>query len=164
MMTKTQRLQAPAQFAGSALGLLSLLILGSALAAEAEEPPHVMIAAIRSELAAPTFQGHLVQVVGTLTSEPMSNNYGDILAFLQDTSAGISLISRNGKLIAGKYRGGDLLRIIGTPLRDLGTDEIIVSSVSRIGSYPPPPAMRILVADALSDRYAGRLVSVQGTI
>jgi signal transduction histidine kinase len=173
-MTETQKPQAPAQFAGSAPDLsskfaqasrlLSFLLLGAALAAEDAEPPHVTIVAIRAELASPTFQSHLVQVVGTLTSEPMSNNYGEILAFLQDTSAGISLISRDGKLIRGKYRRGDLLRIIGTPLRDLGTDEIIVSSVSRIGSYPPPAALRIQVADALSGRYTGRLVSVQGTI
>jgi signal transduction histidine kinase len=52
----------------------------------------------------------------------------------------------------------------GTPLRDLGTDEIIVSSVSRLGWYAPPPALRIRVADALSGRYTGRPVSVQGTI
>lgn len=178
-MTETQKPQGPAHFAGSAPDLsskfahpkfaqmsrlASFLVVGAALAAGQPEPPHVTIVAIQTDLASPTFQGHLVQVVGTLTSEPMSNNYGEILAFLQDASAGISLISRDGKLISEKYRRGDLLRIIGTPLRDLGTDEIIVSSVSRIGSYPPPPALHIRVEDALSGRYTGRLVSVQGTI
>jgi len=172
-MTETQKPQASAQFAGSAtdpsskfatLRLLSFLVLGAALATGDAEAPHLTIVAVHEDLASPTFHAHLVQVVGTLTSEPMSNNYGDILAFLQDASAGISLISRDGKLIRGKYRRGDLLRIIGTPLRDLGTDEIVVSSVSRVGSYTPPPALRIRVADALSGRYTGRLVSVQGTI
>jgi hypothetical protein len=173
-MTETQKPQVPAQFAGSAPNrstkfaqvsrLLSFVVLGTALVAGDADPPHLTLAAIRAELAGPRFRGHLVQVVGTLTSEPMSNNYGEILAFLQDGSAGISLISRDGKLISGKYRRGDLLRIIGTPLRDLGTAEIMVSSVSRIGSYPPPPALRIRVADALSGRYTGRLISVQGII
>jgi signal transduction histidine kinase len=173
-MTKTQRPQAPAQFAGSASSrstkfaqlsrFLLLAALGAILAAGDGEPPHVTIAAIQTELASSPFRAHDVQVVGTLTSEPMSNNYGEILAFLQDASGGISLISRDGKLIGGKYRRGDLLRVIGTPLRDLGTDQIIVSAVSRIGSYSPPPALRIHVADALSGRYTGRLVSVQGTI
>jgi signal transduction histidine kinase len=94
----------------------------------------------------------------------MSNNYGEILAFLQDQSAGISLISRDARLINGKYRRGDLLRITGTPLRNLGTDEIVVSSVSKLGSYQPPAAPHIHVVDALSGHYAGRLVSVQGTV
>lgn len=172
-MIETENPQAPAQFAGPPnrstnfaplTRFLLLAAFGAMLAAGDAEPPQVTIAAIRSELASPTFRGQDVQVVGTLTSEPMSNNYGEILAFLQDASGGVSVISRDGKLIGGKYRRGDLLRIIGTPLRDLGTDEIIVSSVSRIGSYSPPPALRIRVADALSGRYTGQLVSVEGTI
>jgi signal transduction histidine kinase len=173
-MTGTQRPRAPARCGHSAsnrntnfarLGLLLLpAVLGTALAAGEAEPPRVTVAAIRTGLASSALRGHGVEVVGTLTSEPMSDNYGDILAFLQDSSGGISLISKDGQLIGGKYRRGDLLRIIGTPQRDQGTDQIIVSAVSRIGSYSPPPAMRIQVADALAGRYNGQLVSIEGNV
>ena len=167
-MTERPKLQAPVPWARPvprasithALLLLSVVIGGSELSASDVAPPRVTIGEVRTALASPMIREHAVQVVGTLTSEPMSNNYGEILAFLQDESAGISLISRDGRLISGKYRRGDLLRITGTPLRNLETDDIVVSSVSKLGSYQLPFAPRIHVVDALLGHYAGRYLLI----
>jgi signal transduction histidine kinase len=108
--------------------------------------------------------GEAFQLVGVLTSEPISDTDGDILAFLQDSNAGISLISTNGKLTSGRFRRGDILRVIGSLRRQLGTDQILVSDAERIGSTAPPSPLRLEVAQALSGRYAGRLVSIEGNI
>ncbi len=108
--------------------------------------------------------GQTVQLVGVLTSEPISDTDGDILAFLQDSNAGISLISTNGKLTSGRFRRGDILRVIGTLRRQLGTDQIVVADAERTGSTGPPSPLRLEVAQALSGRYAGRLVSIEGNI
>jgi signal transduction histidine kinase len=108
--------------------------------------------------------GEAVQLAGVLTSEPISDTDGDILAFLQDSNAGISLISTNGKLTSGRFRRGDILRVIGSLRRQLGTDQILVSDAERIGSTAPPSPLRLEVAQALSGRYAGRLVSIEGNI
>jgi signal transduction histidine kinase len=108
--------------------------------------------------------GQTIQLVGVLTSEPISDTDGDILAFLQDSNAGISLISTNGKLTSGRFRRGDILRVIGTLRRQLGTDQIVVADAERTGSTPPPSPIRVEVAQALSGRYAGRLVSIEGNV
>jgi signal transduction histidine kinase len=108
--------------------------------------------------------GQTVQLAGVLTSEPISDNDGDILAFLQDSNAGISLISTNGKLTSGRFRRGDILRVIGTLRRQLGTDQLVVADAERTGSTAPPSPIRLEVAQALSGRYAGRLVSIEGNI
>ena len=108
--------------------------------------------------------GEAVQLAGVLTSEPISDTDGDILAFLQDSNAGISLISTNGKLTSGRFRRGDILRVIGSLRRQLGTDQIVVADAQRTGSTGPPSPLRLEVAQALSGRYAGRLVSIEGNI
>jgi signal transduction histidine kinase len=105
-----------------------------------------------------------VQLTGVLTSEPLSNNDGEILAFLQDSTAGISLISTNGKLTRGRFRRGDILRVTGTPRIHLGTSEIVVAEAQTIESSSPTAPIPIEVADALSGSYTGRLVSIDGNI
>jgi signal transduction histidine kinase len=133
----------------------------------AAEPSNVTIATIRTKLAAAkggAWTGGPVQVAGTLTSEPMANNYGEILAFLQDGTSGISLISRSGSLMRGKFRRGDLLKATGIPTRDLGTDEIVVLSFERIGESAPPAAIPVRVSDAFAETYAGRLVRITGNL
>jgi signal transduction histidine kinase/ActR/RegA family two-component response regulator len=105
-----------------------------------------------------------IQVVGILTSEPGSTNYGEILAFFQDQTGGISLISTNGSLTGGRYRRGDTLRVVGHARKQLGTDQILVSTVQRMASSSPPPPKLIDVAGALSGHYVGLLVSIDGDI
>jgi len=94
----------------------------------------------------------------------MANSYGEILAFLQDGTAGISLISRNGSLMRGKFRRGDLLKATGIPTRDLGTDEVVLLNFERIGESAPPSAIPVRVSDAFTETYAGRLVRITGNL
>jgi signal transduction histidine kinase/CheY-like chemotaxis protein len=105
-----------------------------------------------------------IEVAGVLTSEPSSTNDGEILAFFQDQSGGISLISTNGSLTSVRFRRGDTLKISGYARKHLGTNEIIVSTVQRTGSGSAPAGRLINVADARAGRYTGQLVSIEGTI
>lgn len=105
-----------------------------------------------------------VQVTGVLSSEPVPNNFGEIFAFLQDSTAGISLVTTTGKLFGGRFRRGDILKVTGTLRRNLGTPQILVTEAQRIGSASPPVPARIKVADAEAGQYAGRLVSIDGEI
>jgi hypothetical protein len=105
-----------------------------------------------------------LQLVGMLTSEPIADNNGEILAFVQDRTAGISLISTNGVLTHGRFRRGDILKIAGRPRRSLGTDQILVDNVQLLGSVAAPSAPHIQVSDALSGRYPGELVTIEGNV
>jgi signal transduction histidine kinase/DNA-binding response OmpR family regulator len=105
-----------------------------------------------------------VQVVGVLTSDPVAINDQEVLAFFEDPSGGVSLIDTNGSLAPGNFRRGDLLRVSGRVQYRLGTNEIAVANVQKIGSTSLLSARRVTVAEALSGRYPGELVSVQGEV
>jgi signal transduction histidine kinase/DNA-binding response OmpR family regulator len=106
----------------------------------------------------------LVQLVGILTSEPVSIANGEVLAFFQDSTGGASLISNNGSLTNERFRRGDVIRVRGIPRYRSGTGEFLVAAAQRIGSSPLPSAIRIEVADALSQLHTGELVSIEGEI
>ena len=54
-----------------------------------------------------------VQLVGILTSEPVTIADGEILAFFQDPTGGVSLIGPTASLTIGHFRRGDILRVTG---------------------------------------------------
>ncbi len=112
----------------------------------------------------PAHNDQPIQVVGILTSEPGSTNDGEILAFFQDQTGGISLISTTGSLTSGRYRRGDTLRVVGHARKQLGTAQILVSNVQRMASSSPPAAKLMDVAAALTGSYIGQLVSIEGDI
>ena len=150
----------------SCLIVLSFTVapLGFSQSTGSNQPSVISVQEALSSLEQGNGTGKAVQLVGVLTSEPISDTDGDILAFLQDSNAGISLISTNGKLTSGRFRRGDILRVIGSLRRQLGTDQIVVADAQRTGSTGPPSPLRLEVAQALSGRYAGRLVSIEGNI
>jgi signal transduction histidine kinase/CheY-like chemotaxis protein len=105
-----------------------------------------------------------IQLVGILTSEPVAIPNGEILAFFQDPTGGVSLISTNGSLTVGRFRRGDVIRVTGKVGYREGTAEIASDSVQRLGTTAVPPPRHIGVAEAQSGRYAGELVSIEGEI
>ncbi len=105
-----------------------------------------------------------VQLVGILTSEPVAIADGEILAFFQDPTGGVSLIGPTASLTTGRFRRGDILRVTGIARYRMATAEILVKTVERIGFTSVPSAVRIEVADALSGSHIGELVSVEGEI
>src|ERR1700722_15907852 len=86
-----------------------------------------------------------VQLVGTLTSEPVSIADDEVLAFFQDPTGGVSLIADNAP-----YR--------------MATAEILVKKAERMGSQALPSPIRIDIADVQSGSHVGELVSVAGEI
>ena len=105
-----------------------------------------------------------VQLVGTLTSEPVSIADDEVLAFFQDPTGGVSLIADNGTLAAGHFRRGDILRITGNARYRMATAEILVKKAERMGSQALPSPIRIDIADVQSGSHVGELVSVAGEI
>ena len=105
-----------------------------------------------------------IQVVGVLTSEPVAITDGEILAFFQDPTGGVSLISTNDSLTPGRFRRGDVLRVTGRARYHLGTPEITTAIVQRIETAAEPAPKHISVADALAGGYSGELVSIEGEI
>lgn len=106
----------------------------------------------------------LIEVVGTLTSEPTVITEGETLAFFQDPTGGVSLISTNGSLTAGRFLRGDVLKVIGQVRYHLGTPEMTTYSVQRLRTGATPQPRQITVAAAMSGRYSGELVSIAGKI
>jgi signal transduction histidine kinase/CheY-like chemotaxis protein len=105
-----------------------------------------------------------VQLVGILTSEPVAIPNGETLAFFQDPTGGVSLISRNGSVTAGSFRRGDVIRVTGKVGYREGTAEITTDTVQRLGTTAVPLPQHIGVAEAQSGRYAGELVNIEGEI
>jgi signal transduction histidine kinase/DNA-binding response OmpR family regulator len=105
-----------------------------------------------------------IQLVGILTSEPVSIPNDETLAFFQDPTGGLSLISRNGSVTVGRFRRGDVIRVTGQVGYREGTAEIVSDTVQRLGTTAVPLPQRIAVADGQSGRYAGQLVSMEGEI
>jgi signal transduction histidine kinase len=108
--------------------------------------------------------GQPIQLVGILTSEPVDIGDGEILAFLQDPTGGISLVNTSGILHFRGFNRGEVLRITGNARRHMGTAEILVSALQPLGARAVPPARRITVAEALAGRFLGELVSIEGDI
>jgi len=104
------------------------------------------------------------EFVGVLTSKPVAIADQEYLAFFQDATSGVSLISTNGSLADGHFQRGDVLRVMGTARVRMGTAEILVQRASRIGVKPLPMPAQIDVADALSGSHTGELVSIVGAI
>src|ERR1700685_3088869 len=102
------------------------------------------------------------EFVGVLTSKPVVIVDQEYLAFFQDSSSGVSLISTNGSLADGHFQRGDVLRVMGTARVRIGTAEILVQRASRIGVKPLPTPTQIDVADALSGSHTGELISIEG--
>jgi signal transduction histidine kinase/DNA-binding response OmpR family regulator len=105
-----------------------------------------------------------VQLVGILTSAPVSIPNDETLAFFQDPTGGLSLISRNGSLTVASFRRGDVVRVTGKVGYREGTAEIVSDTVQRLGTTAVPLPQHIAVAEAQSGRYAGQLVSLEGEI
>jgi signal transduction histidine kinase/DNA-binding response OmpR family regulator len=105
-----------------------------------------------------------VQLLGILTSESVAVGSGENLAFFQDPSGGVSLIGSSINLPLGRFRRGDVVRITGRPQYRIGTAEIQVENIQKIGSVPVPSPTAIDVADASSGSHVGELVSLQGEI
>jgi signal transduction histidine kinase len=122
------------------------------------------INAVLSSLDRKNGSDQVVRITGILTSEPIADTFGEIIAFVQDRTAGISLVSTNGKLLTGRFRRGDILRVSGQPRRNLGTDQLLVADAQLIGSASPPTPARVQVADIASGRYSGMLVTVDGNV
>ena len=106
----------------------------------------------------------MVQLVGILTSGPVAIPEDQTLAFFQDPTGGLSLISRNGSVTVGRFRRGDVIRVTGQVGYREGTAEIVSDTVQRLGTTAVPLPQRIGVAEAQSGRYAGQLVSLEGEI
>jgi signal transduction histidine kinase/CheY-like chemotaxis protein len=105
-----------------------------------------------------------IQVVGILTSEPADVGDGGLLAFFQDATGGIFLVSNNGSLHFRGYRRGDVLRVTGNAQYHLGTVEIQLSAVQPLGTRAVPPPRHITVAEAQAGRLVGELVSIDGDL
>jgi signal transduction histidine kinase/DNA-binding response OmpR family regulator len=106
----------------------------------------------------------IIQLLGILTSEPVAVGSGENLAFFQDPSGGVSLIGNSSNLPLGRFRRGDVVRITGRAQYRVGTAEILVDNMQKIGSVPVPAPKAIDVADALSGSHVGELVSLEGEI
>jgi signal transduction histidine kinase/CheY-like chemotaxis protein len=131
------------------------------------ETPAVSIKEALSSLDAdrePALINRPVQLKGLLTSTPVAISDQEVLAFFQDASGGVSLISTNGSFTAEHFQRGDILQVTGTYRTRMGTDEFLVSRASRIGVAPPPTPRAIEVSDALSGSHIGELVSVTGLV
>jgi signal transduction histidine kinase/DNA-binding response OmpR family regulator len=106
----------------------------------------------------------IVQLVGILTSDPVTVGSGENLAFFQDTTGGISLIGNDSNLPIGRFRRGDVIRITGQSQYRTGTAEMLIENTQKIGSAPLPTPTPVDVADALSGSHSGELVSLEGEI
>lgn len=151
--------------------LITAVFVSSSLAGQSIAPSKSAVVSVRDVLASLDNGGNNraqrerpIEVAGVLTSEPSPTNAGEILAFFQDQTGGISLVSTNGSLTSGRFRRGDALRISGYARIDLGTDEIVVSTLQRTGSGSAPAARLMTVGDALAGHYTGQLVSIEGVI
>jgi signal transduction histidine kinase/CheY-like chemotaxis protein len=105
-----------------------------------------------------------IQLVGVLTSEPADVGDGGVLAFFQDATGGIVLVSSKGSLHFRGYRRGDVLRVTGNAQYHLGMFEIQLSAVQPLGTRAIPPPRHITVAEAQAGRYRGELVSIEGYV
>jgi signal transduction histidine kinase/CheY-like chemotaxis protein len=108
--------------------------------------------------------GRPVHLEGVLTSEPVPINNGEILAFFQDASGGVSLISTNGSLVAQRFQRGDVVTVAGLVRDRIGTPEIVVDQIMHLGTTALPRPQRISVADARTGRHSGELVSIEGDV
>src|SRR5580704_13077413 len=88
----------------------------------------------------------MVQLVGILTSGPVAIPEDQTLAFFQDPTGGLSLISRNGSVTVGRFRRGDVIRVTGQVGYREGTAEIVSDTVQRLGTTAVPLPQRIGVA------------------
>jgi signal transduction histidine kinase len=104
------------------------------------------------------------QLVGILTSDPVTIPDGEALVFFQDPTGGLSLISKNGSMTVGRFRRGDVVRVTGRVGYREGTAEITSDIVQRLGTTAVPPPQHVGVAEAQSGRHAGELVSIEGEI
>lgn len=149
------------------LGAVLLVLAGGTATGQSEQPDAPLPVSIRnalSSLETGTGPSQSVQLTGVLSSEPVANNFGEIFAFLQDSTAGISIVFTAGQLFSARFQRGDVLTVRGKPRRSLGTDQILVTYAQRIDSTPPPVPSPIRVADAWSGRYSGKLVVIEGEV
>lgn len=105
-----------------------------------------------------------IQLIGTLTSDPVVLASGETLAFFQDASGGVSLIGDSHTLPARSFRRGDVLRITGKPQSRMGTREILLESAEKTGSRWLVSPKPIEVADALSGSHSGELVRIAAEV
>jgi signal transduction histidine kinase/CheY-like chemotaxis protein len=141
--------------------LIAIFCWNSALGQSAKSSPSAAVS-VEEAVSPPSEQ--TVQLVGILTSEPVSIPNGEVLAFFQDPTGGLSLISTNGSVTVGRFRRGDVIRVTGKVSYREGTAEIASDTVQRLGATAVPLPQRIRVLDARSGRYAGQLVSIEGEI
>jgi signal transduction histidine kinase/DNA-binding response OmpR family regulator len=142
--------------------LVAIFCWSSAALGQSPRPSPSAAVSVREALSPASERS--VQLVGILTSEPVNITDGQVLAFFQDPTGGLSLIGTNGSMTDGRFRRGDVIRVTGKVNYSEGTAQIISDTVQRLGATVVPPPQRIGVADAQSGRYAGQLVSIEGEI
>src|SRR5215468_8054322 len=107
--------------------------------------------------------GQKVAVEGVLTSDPARSGSDIMLANLQDSTAGILLVTRNSNLVKDLHPG-DYVRVSGTLSQYKGAEELLVSAIARQGTRPMPPPKQVLAADLESKRYLAQRVHLVGDI
>lgn len=160
-------LQRPSQVL---LYLCVLFIAFASLAAQTDAPqqqlPVIPIGeAVRDSNGdfVPDRLGQEVAVEGVLTSDPARSGSDITLVNLQDSTAGILLVTRNSDLFKD-VRPGDYIRVRGVLSQYKGAEELLASKIERHGTRPVPSPKQALAADLESKRYLAQRVHIVGDI
>jgi len=148
--------------------LFSTFTCGSvAVQTDAQSPPLVtpISEAVRDNNGdlVPDHLGQQVAVEGVLTSDPSRSGSDINLVNLQDSTAGILLVTRNSNLFKD-FQPGDYVRVRGTLSQYKGAEELVVSAIERQGKRPIPTPKQVLAVDLESKRYLAQLVQIVGDI
>ena len=111
----------------------------------------------------PDLLGQQIAVEGVLTSDPARSGSDINLVNLEDSTAGILLVSRNSNLFK-VFHAGDYVRVRGTLSQYKGAEELLVSVLERQGKRPVPAPKQVLAADLESKRYLAQRVHIVGDI
>lgn len=107
--------------------------------------------------------GQPVAIQGVVTSDPMRSGTDTWLLNLQDSTAGILLVTHNSELFKD-LRPGDAVRVRGTLSQYKGAEELQTTAVEREGRQAIPTPKHVLAADLQSKRYLGQRVRLEGEI
>lgn len=145
--------------------LLLFLLLFVPAYALAQQPKTVPLTNVLQDVKKdriPDNLGKISSIKGIVISKPVSFSKGTRV-FIQDTTAGVSLISRDSTLLAA-LTPGDLVFARGTVGQYYGREELLVDSLKHLGSAPLPIPRDVLAKNLDGELYSGQLVRLSGQL
>ncbi len=108
--------------------------------------------------------GETVNIAGTVTQTPRRMGQASFIAVIQDSSGGLRLYTTIGGVFPPDLKLGDQAWVRGKIHQYVGTEELIVEKLIKLGSGPAIQADPVRAADLKGEAFSGKLVRISGEL